>query len=188
MQMALQHIEDFAAKAHEGQQRKYTPEPFIAHPKRVMEMVRLYNDDISVLAAALLHDVLEDTEVSQGEMRTFLLQHLTAPQADRTMKLVIELTDVYVKKDYPQWNRRKRKRKEIERICRNSSDAQTIKYADIIDNCVAVASQDADFADTFLKECRNLLNYITKGNRQLYHKALETVEAELSQLKQMKNV
>jgi (p)ppGpp synthase/HD superfamily hydrolase len=185
MQLVLQHILDFAATAHEGQQRKYTPEPFIAHPVRVMEMVRFYNDDICVLAAALLHDVLEDTEVSKAEMKHFLLTHLKPAHADRTLKLVIELTDVYIKDDYPQWNRRKRRSKEAERISKNSADAQTIKYADIIDNCINVSSHDADFAAVFLKECKNLLQYIKKGNKQLYDKAVATVENELRQLENL---
>lgn len=185
MQLILQHIKAFAAKAHEGQQRKYTSEPYIVHPVRVMEMVKQYNDDVCVLSAALLHDVLEDTEVTPSEMRTFLLQHLNAAQADRVMRLVTELTDVYIRKDYPQWNPAKRKHKEAERISENSADTQTIKYAGIIDNCLAVASQDTDFAQIFLWECKHLLQYIPKGNKQLFQKAHEVIEKEMTQLRKV---
>ena len=57
----LEKIRHFADQAHGGQLRKYTPERYIVHPVRVMETLKKYTDDLTVLAAALLHDVLEDT-------------------------------------------------------------------------------------------------------------------------------
>ena len=79
---------------------------------------------------------------------------MTKEDASRTTSLVVELTDVYTKAAYPRWNRRKRKRKESERIQKTSSDSQTIKYADIIDNCKEIVEHDPDFAGLFLMECR----------------------------------
>ena len=55
---------EFASNAHNGQTRKYTGEPYIVHPIEVMELVREVIDDPEVLAAALLHDVVEDCPVS----------------------------------------------------------------------------------------------------------------------------
>lgn len=57
MEEVLEQIRDFADKAHGEQMRKYTPERYIVHPVRVMKICREYTDDITVLAAALLHDV-----------------------------------------------------------------------------------------------------------------------------------
>jgi (p)ppGpp synthase/HD superfamily hydrolase len=57
----LQEIIQFADLAHGKQVRRYTSERYIVHPVRVMETCRQYTNDISVLAAAILHDVLEDT-------------------------------------------------------------------------------------------------------------------------------
>ncbi|HYH57162.1 MAG TPA: HD domain-containing protein, partial [Anseongella sp.] len=72
MEETLDEIKDFAGRAHRAQKRKYAGEPYIVHPVRVMEICREYTDDIPLLAAALLHDVLEDTAVRKAEMREFL--------------------------------------------------------------------------------------------------------------------
>jgi (p)ppGpp synthase/HD superfamily hydrolase len=62
----LAAITDFADIAHGSQMRKYTPERYIVHPARVMRLCQEYTDDVTVLAAALLHDVLEDTPYHGG--------------------------------------------------------------------------------------------------------------------------
>jgi (p)ppGpp synthase/HD superfamily hydrolase len=171
----LAEIRDFADRAHGDQKRKYTSEKYIVHPVRVMVLCKNYTDDITILAAALLHDVLEDTPTSEEEIKQFLMERLTPEQAEKTMTLVVELTDVYVKKDYPKLNRRKRKDKELGRLATISSDAQTIKYADIIDNSHEIVIHDKDFAKKFLSECREILKRLTAGNSELHHKAIETV-------------
>jgi len=51
----------FATEAHGEQTRKYTGLPYITHPVSVAERVRLQGGDLNQQAAALLHDVLEDT-------------------------------------------------------------------------------------------------------------------------------
>lgn len=179
MQETIEAIKEFAAKAHEGQKRKYSPEPYIVHPVRVMEMCRKYNNSTPVLAAALLHDVLEDTAVTETQLHDFLCTVMSAEEAKETMRLVIELTDVYIKDNYPQWNRRKRKDREASRIEKTSADAQTIKYADIIDNCPGIVKADPEFGPRFLKECKMLLQRINKGNQALYQQAKEIVQQNL---------
>ncbi len=51
-----------AKAAHEGQRRK-SGEPYITHPVAVTQILADYGLDVATLAAALLHDVVEDTEV-----------------------------------------------------------------------------------------------------------------------------
>jgi (p)ppGpp synthase/HD superfamily hydrolase len=182
METVLEQVRDFADKAHGEQTRKYTPERYIVHPLRVMELVREHNADIPMQAAALLHDVLEDTPVGKDAIAGFLGQWMPPKQVNRTILLVEELTDVYVKKNYPQWNRRKRKAKELERMERISADAQTIKYADILDNSSYIPEQDADFAKVFLSEGRQLLQKMTKGDAALRKKAVAVVENALARL------
>lgn len=182
METVLEQVRDFADKAHGEQTRKYSPERYIVHPLRVMEMLREYTTDIPMLAAALLHDVLEDTPVNKKGITDFLDQWMPPEQVARTIQLVEELTDVYVKANYPHWNRRKRKTKELERMELTSADAQTIKYADIIDNCTYIAEQDPDFAKVFLHECNALLKKMPKGNAGLRKKAIALVEGALSRL------
>lgn len=183
MEDILNTIRDYADNAHGTQMRKYTPERYIVHPIRVMETCRQYDPRLPILAAALLHDVLEDTPVTEGQMRDFLHTVMEASDAEKTLELVVELTDVYVKEAYPQWNRRVRKDRETERIALTSADSQTIKYADIIDNCREIAKHDRGFAPRFLKECLANLKVADKGNPELYRQALEMVKNELRGLK-----
>jgi hypothetical protein len=129
-----------------------------------------------VHAAALLHDVLEDTGLSKEEIKDFLLQVMDQDKVIQTLQLVEELTDRYVKDKYPRWNRRKRKIKEAERMGNISAESQTRKYADIIDNSIEVVEHDAGFARLYLAECKALLLKMTKGNTTLYQRAIETVD------------
>jgi (p)ppGpp synthase/HD superfamily hydrolase len=180
MESVLEKIRDYADRAHGTQMRKYTPERYIVHPVRVMETCRQYDSKLSVLAAALLHDVLEDTPVGRNEMSDFLHTLMSHEDADKTLLLVEEMTDVYVKTDYPQWNRKTRKEKELERIIGTSPEAQTIKYADILDNSKEISSHDPGFARRYLSECLAILKKADKGNKDLYKIALETVRGNLS--------
>lgn len=182
MEDILNRIEEFAAQAHEGQRRKFANEPYIVHPIRVMNICKKYSNELPVLAAALLHDVLEDTPVTALQMKSFLSALMDSANTQRTLKLVDELTDRYIKSDYPKLNRRTRKNKEAERLSNVSSDAQTIKYADILDNSAEFAKEDTDFANTFLHECKLLLKVMTKGNPELYRKVTQTVQDQIDQL------
>ncbi|TWV97344.1 HD domain-containing protein [Chitinophaga pinensis] len=176
----LTQVKDFAGQAHGIQRRKFADEPYINHPVRVMEICRTYTSDLPVLSAALLHDVLEDTAVTKDELSEWLHKTMSAPDADRTLKLTVELTDIYSKKNYPHWNRRKRKQMEATRLSQISAAGQTIKYADIIDNANDIASADSDFIPTFLHECRQLLKVMEKGNPETRQRAVDIVNKYLT--------
>ncbi len=178
----LDKVIAFADKAHGNQVRKYANERYIEHPKRVMKLCSAYTQKLEVLAAAVLHDVLEDTPVTRNEMVAFLSTVMTEEQASTTVSLVEELTDVYVKQDYPAWNRRKRKASELERLINTSADSQTIKYADIIDNSEDVVKSDPDFARVFLHEYNTMLKKLNKGDQQLYQKAVQKVTENLKRV------
>jgi (p)ppGpp synthase/HD superfamily hydrolase len=182
MDLLLQKVKDFADKAHGDQTRKYSPERYIVHPVRVMELCQKHTDSLPVLAAALLHDVLEDTNRTKAELQQFLASVMDEGDAAQTLKLVVELTDVYTKARYPRWNRRKRKITEAARIEKTIAESQTIKYADIIDNSREIVVQDPQFAGLFLFECKQLLKKIPHGNAALYNEAIETVTNGLRQV------
>jgi (p)ppGpp synthase/HD superfamily hydrolase len=182
MSQTIEQVKEFARQAHGDQQRKFAAEPYINHPIRVMETCTQYTDDITVLSAALLHDVLEDTDVDKERILEFLQPLLGSEKATTTVKLIEELTDIYTKKNYPQWNRKKRKAREAHRLEKTSAEAQTIKYADIIDNSIDIAGAGTDFAKIFLTECRNLLKTIPNGDHRLYQVAIEKVNDSIKKL------
>lgn len=179
----LAYITKFADQAHGKQVRKYTGDRYIVHPVRVMEMVSEYNDDVCVQAAALLHDVLEDTPVTKEEMHEALLAVFDPGMASRVLQFVVELTDVFIKTDYPRMKRRYRKEKEAARLGAVSAEAQTIKYADIIDNVTDIVKQDADFAKVFVREGNDMLIAMDAGNPKLRERALGVVDQCLKHMK-----
>src|SRR5689334_19942459 len=118
MSAILEKIKDFAAEAHKGQKRKYVDEPYVNHPIRVSKYCQRFSPSLSIAAAAILHDVLEDTAVTSQEMESFLLSIMSDGEAKHTMRLVKDLTDVYTHAAYPHMNRRWRKEKECDRLCK----------------------------------------------------------------------
>ncbi len=64
----IQEAADFAAKAHEGVFRKGSHTPYIVHPKEVAAIVAVMTKDPEVIAAAYLHDVIEDAGVRYEEL------------------------------------------------------------------------------------------------------------------------
>lgn len=179
----LQEIIAFAARAHDKQVRKYEDAPYIVHPVRVMRMCRDYGEPIAVLAAAILHDVLEDTSVKRPELTSFLCELFDEDESLQIVHLVVELTDIYTKEKYPKWNRKKRRAMEVVRLSKTSPAAQTVKYADVIDNCRSISQSEDSFAAVYLKESDDLLQKMDKGNPELYRKALETVTQQILSLK-----
>jgi guanosine-3',5'-bis(diphosphate) 3'-pyrophosphohydrolase len=175
----------FAKNAHGDQKRKYSGEDYIVHPIAVMELLKEYTQDERLLAAALLHDVLEDTPIKKEEMQTFLKGIMDKKDADYTFQLVLDLTDEFTKANYPKLNRVKRKAKETQRLIHTLPEAQTIKYADVIDNAPDIAENDPDFARVFLRESKALLEKMNKGDVRLYQRAVKTVEDCLGKLYHM---
>ena len=61
----IQAAYQFSESAHQGQFRK-SGEPYIAHPLAVASILGQWHLDSQALTAALLHDVVEDTEVTKS--------------------------------------------------------------------------------------------------------------------------
>lgn len=157
----------FAAKAHGDQQRKYTEELYIEHPKRVAETVRSVPHSPEMICAAYLHDVVEDTPVT--------LEEIKRKFGGAVAGLVEELTDEYVKEKYPHLNRRRRKDKEVERQAKMSPEAKTIKLADVIDNTMDIVRNDKGFARKYVPEMEALTEALEGGNEKLLERAREEV-------------
>ncbi len=64
----IQHAYQFSAKAHEGQKRA-SGEPYIHHPLEVAKILGDMHMDHQTIMAAILHDVIEDTDTAKDEIR-----------------------------------------------------------------------------------------------------------------------
>jgi guanosine-3',5'-bis(diphosphate) 3'-pyrophosphohydrolase len=118
---------DFAARKHRDQRRKdEEASPYISHPISVSLVLAEIGGivDAEVLAAAILHDTLEDTDTTAEE--------LEAAFGVRVRKLVEEVTD---DKRLPK---AKRKDLQITHAAHLSPDAVLIKLGDKISNVLDV--------------------------------------------------
>lgn len=149
----------FATRAHadQGQRRKYTDQPYIIHPAAVASMVGAVGGDECSVAAAWLHDVLEDTSTSRRE--------IYCKFGKEVWGLVLELTAVSKPSD---GNRRARKLKDLLHLSHATPRAMTIKLADIIDNLPSVLLHAPDFAKVYVEEKRAELGVLTAGNVVLW--------------------
>lgn len=151
----------FALGAHggAGNVRKYTGEHYIEHPIEVVRVLRWFVDYRKItekmVAAALLHDVVEDTHVS--------IKCIHKNFGGEISKIVDELTDEVA----PELNRAARNALRLERLANASAEAQTIKCADIISNARSIYAHDKRFFVTFKAECSELLNVINKADEGL---------------------
>jgi (p)ppGpp synthase/HD superfamily hydrolase len=158
----------FADQAHDGQVRKFTGLPYISHTMEVMQIVRGVTNDDDVIAAAVLHDVIEDCGITYTD--------LAAEFNERIAYLVYQVTNSADESDGDRDTRAYINRT----ILRDASaDAQTIKLADIISNVsgVDIALEcDPVWTKLYLMEKRELLLVLNKGDRDLRSRAYALIE------------
>ena len=65
----VQRAAEFAAKAHEGALRKGSSMPYIVHPKEVAAIVAVMGGEPEEIAAAYLHDVIEDAGITYAQLQ-----------------------------------------------------------------------------------------------------------------------
>lgn len=158
----------FADQAHDGQVRKFTGLPYISHTMEVMQIVRGVTNDDDILAAAVLHDVIEDCGITYTD--------LAAEFNERIAYLVYQVTNSADEQDGNRDTRAYINRTILRDV---SADAQTIKLADIISNVsgVDIALEcDPVWTQLYLEEKRELLKVLNKGDRELRMRAYDLVE------------
>jgi hypothetical protein len=169
--------EDFAVKAHKSidHRRKYTSQSYAVHLEQVVKLVRSATDDPETLAAAWLHDVVEDTAATLDDV-----EDAFGPAIAR---LVDALTDISKPTD---GNRAYRKALDRYHLAGAPAKAQTVKLADLIDNAKDICAHDPSFGEVYLAEMRALLDVLHDGDAELrsqaekvYAKCLERVSAAL---------
>lgn len=151
----------FAKWAHRGQKRKYTYEPYIVHPVEVMNIVATVPHTKEMLMAALLHDVVEDCNISNLTVKRLF--------GVRVARYVYFLTNPPKEADQ---NRKFRKARDLERLRSAPGPVQTIKLADLISNTRTIVQHDPNFAVVYLDEKRELLQHLTEGDSTLHQQAL----------------
>ncbi|MFH1129406.1 MAG: HD domain-containing protein [Patescibacteria group bacterium] len=109
-----------AVIAHVNQKRKNDGSPYVVHPFIVAMKLVKYNFSDAVIAAALVHDVLEDTDVTEQELR------------DKLGNEVVDMVKMVTNDDTLSW--RDKKIKYVETVRNGSDEAKAISIADKIHN------------------------------------------------------
>ena len=155
----------YATRAHKRieHRRKYSNQPYEVHLEAVAKLVASVSDDAETIAAAWLHDTVEDTPATLGDIE--------AQFGAAVAELVEELTDVSKPGD---GNRALRKDIDRQHLAQASARAKTVKLADLIDNCSDITRHDPRFARIYLAEMGALLEVLKEGDPAT--KILECVE------------
>ena len=121
----------FAVKAHAGTERRGKGYPYIVHPLEAVEIVATMTADQELLAAAALHDTVEDTDVTVDQLR--------AEFGDRIASLVADESDEMPggMSEEDSWHGRKQA--AIDRLSRASHDAKIVALGDKLSNMRAIA-------------------------------------------------
>lgn len=147
----------FSIEKHDGQTRKGDGSPYITHPisvmYRVREVKRKSKNVWFLGGAAMLHDVVEDTDTDIEEIADRFGYHIAA--------LVQELT-----LDKAQYDIIGKTRYLSHHMTAMSSYGLTIKLCDRLDNVCDMEEMDEDFINRYCEETISILNYLT-NNRKL---------------------
>ncbi len=164
----------FATQAHReaGQKRKFTGEPYIVHPASVVKLLQRINPTEEMVAAAWLHDVVEDTGVT--------LETINALFGAEVGQYVEMLTDVRTRRT--GGSRIERKNANLIHSAQANAAAQTIKLCDLIDNARDIVARDPIFAREYILEMKRLLSVLTAGDQNLYAQAHELCHEGLALL------
>ena len=121
----------FAVRAHAGTERRGKGFPYIVHPMEAMEIVATMTADQELLAAAALHDTVEDTDVTVEQLR--------AEFGDRIAGLVAAESDAFVEGVSEEDSWHARKQAAIDRLARAPHDAKMVALGDKLSNMRAIA-------------------------------------------------
>lgn len=148
---SIRDVFEFAKEAHAGQTRKFSGEPYINHPVRVALMATEHGLGHVQIAAALLHDVIEDCDVSLDQITELFGRHAA--------NVVWGLTNYEARNGGPDDTMNRAARKEADRIwlSAQSPNVKSLKFLDMIDNILDRPSADS-FMDVMLEELRELAN------------------------------
>ena len=129
----------FAVKAHAGTERRGKGYPYIVHPLEAVEIVATMTADQELLAAAALHDTVEDTDVTVEQLR--------AEFGDRIASLVADESDEMPEGISEEESWHGRKQAAIDRLSRASHDAKKVALGDKLSNMRAIARDYAVMGD-----------------------------------------
>jgi len=173
-----ERLANWVTEKHQDQMIKRTELPYFDHLNQVAQLAK----DAAEWGyeIGLCHDLLEDTNTDSYDLKEALIGFgYPLRIADLITLHVIELTDVFTKTAYPKLSKKERKKLENKRLETLSATAQTVKYADLIDNVAWMMKYDLKHAAKYLKKKSVLLTNLNRGNVYLRQQAMDIIQQEL---------
>lgn len=177
-----------AEKLHRGVPRKYTGRPYIEHPCRVASrLATMKIADEDSVAAAYLHDVIEDCGINAEDL-TLHLMGLCVKDGSVNLKYCVEYNTPSIRRivDLVQWltnpskgssaSRAERKQMDREHLRNAPQIVKIIKMIDRIDNLREMTGADNGFKVKYAAESMLLANVIGDADNELYHELCDEIE------------
>ena len=158
----------FAVRAHAGIERRGKGFPYIVHPMEAVEIVATMTPDQELLAAAALHDTVEDTDTTVEQIR--------AEFGDRVAELVAAESDEPHESRDSVENWRARKQTAIDRLATASRDVKIVALGDKLSNMRAIARDYAVQGDALW----NLFHAKDRKDHEWHYRGLAASLVELS--------
>ena len=157
----------FAVRAHAGTERRGKGFPYIVHPMEAVAIVATMTSDQELLAAAALHDTIEDTAVTVEDLR--------AEFGERIAALVASESDSFREGVSEEESWHERKQAGIDRLRGASREVKIVALGDKLSNMRAIARDYAEQGEALWK----LFHAKTPGEHAWRYRELANALREL---------
>lgn len=158
----ISRVYEFAKRAHKGVTRKLEGKPYIVHPDRVAQNVLRYTQDKDIIAAALLHDVVEDTSIS--------IKVIELTFNKRVASFVNELTS-----DHLGLKKLGKTNYLIKKLNSISDEALLIKLLDRKDNLSDLPLAGKEFQRKYPKSTEEILSSLDRKLKPFHKKVISEI-------------
>ena len=158
----------FAVRAHAGSERRGKGFPYIVHPMEAVAIVATMTADQELLAAAALHDTVEDTGVTVDQLRQEFGSRVADLVAQESDSLTPGLSEA------ESW--KARKQAAIDRLAAASHEAKIVAMGDKLSNMRAIWRDYQTKGD----ELWNIFHVKDKASHEWHYRGLAAALSELS--------
>lgn len=158
----------FAVNSHKGTERRGKGFPYVVHPLEAVSIVATMTRDQELLAAAALHDTIEDTSVTMEDIRSQF--------GDKVASLVEEESDKFAEGVSEEDSWHDRKKAAIDRLAAASREAKMVALGDKLSNARAIWRDYKEKGDELWK----IFHAKDKASHEWHYRGLADSLAELS--------
>lgn len=157
----------FAVRAHAGTERRGKGYPYIVHPLEAVAIVATMTADQELLAAAALHDTVEDTDVTVEQIRDLFGNRIAALVADESDEMPAGVSEE------ASWHGRKQA--AMDKLSRASHEAKMVALGDKLSNMRAIARDYAVQGDALW----NIFHVKDRKDHEWHYRGLADALREL---------